>query len=302
MRSTHNLKRLLTIGYKVDGVDLEKRATSRLTKVLEQSQNNRAQSIVEYLINYAWALVIIGIVIIVLYLYLSVPSKAVSNTCAFVNGAYCSDIILGTNPSTHTTSIALFLTNLQQYPIVGPTIVVHLDNQNTSAYTCSPNFVPPGGSVVCVISLNTNDQVGTLLSGTLYLNATYCGLAVSAYDAQQNCSTGIEQTYVGQFAGHLQPLVSTQATLTLTASNYTQNANGNIDPLSANVSLLGYPLSGAAVNFTTNNTDYSVFPSTTLTNANGIALSGVAGKTGGAVVVTVNYAGLSKSVVIRFTK
>lgn len=281
---------------------MEKGKATELVNGLFKGKNLRGQSVIEYLINYAWAMVIIAIILIVLYLYLSVPAKSVNNTCAFVNGAYCSDIILGTNTTTHTTSIALFLTNLQQYPIANPSMILHVNNANTSSFTCSPNFVPPGGSIVCVINLNTNSQVGSLVSGTLYLNATYCGLAVSSYSASHNCSTGIEQTYTGQFAGHIKPLVSTQTTLELTAANYTQSANGNIDPLNATVDLLGYPLSGAEVNFTANSTSFPVLPSTTLTNANGIALSGIAGKNSGAVRVTANYAGLTNSIVIRFTK
>ena len=269
---------------------------------LGKEKQVRGQSVIEYLVNYAWAMVVIAVVLIVLYLYLSIPAKAVNNTCAFVNGAYCSDIVLGTNATTHATSVALFLTNLQQYPIVNPVVILHVNDQNTSAFKCSPGFVPPGGSIVCIVGLNTNSQVGSLVSGTLYLNATYCGLSVSSYSSTHNCSTGIQQTYVGQFAGHIESLVSTQATLELTATNYTQRATGAIDPLSAQVNLLGYPLSDATVNFTANSTDFYVLPSTTLTNSNGIALSGIVGTTPGEIRVTANYAGLTNSIVIEFTK
>lgn len=261
----------------------------------------KGQSVIEYLINYAWALVIVAIVLIVLFLYLSVPTKPVNNTCAFVNGAYCSSIVLGTNSTTHDTSVALFLTNIQQYPIKDPMIILHVNNKNTSEFQCSPNFVPPGGAIVCVVDLKMNTKLGTLLSGNLYLNATYCGLSVSSYASTHNCSTGIEQTYVGDFAGHTTPLVSTRATINLTAQSYTHEANGEIDPVTAVVSLLGYPLNDAMVNFTSNNTAYPILPSSTLTDANGIAISGIESTRSGSVMVTATYAGLSKSITIKFT-
>ncbi len=265
-----------------------------------QHRNKRSQSVIEYLVNYAWALVIAAIILVVLFLYLSVPAKSLSNTCAFVNGAYCSSMVLGTNTITHSTSVALFLTNLQPYPMASPKIILHVNNKNTSAFPCSPNYVPPGGSIICVVDLNLNTKLGAFVSGSLYLNATYCGLSVSSYSSTQNCSTGIQQTYVGNFAGHTTPLVSTKTTLLLTAQNMTQLANNRIDPLTATVLLLGYPLSDAEVNFTVNNTAFSVLPSASLTSSNGTALSSVSGTDTGIVKVTAHYAGVTNSININF--
>ncbi len=260
-----------------------------------------AQSSIEYLITYGWAFIIIAIVIGVLYFYVSSSNNVVNNTCNFVNGAYCNDIIIGTNTIDHTTTVGFLLINNQKYPIENPEISISLNNKNTTQFSCSPDFVLPGGSILCIVMVPINSNVGTFLSGDIYLNATDCGLAVS-YLATHNCNTGVEQTYLGVFSGHAQPVPSTQSSISLTALNYTQISNGNPDQLTAIVMLFGNPLKGATVNFTSSNNLYLVSPNITTTNAAGSAFSYISGKSPGTVTVNAIYGGISNSIVINFAK
>jgi len=50
------------------------------------------QSAMEYMTTYGWAILIIAVIASILYLYTSAPTQLVSNTCNFVNGAYCNDM------------------------------------------------------------------------------------------------------------------------------------------------------------------------------------------------------------------
>src|SRR5574337_881936 len=116
-------------------------------------RGNKAQSAMEYLVTYGWAILIIAIVVSLLYLYVIVPSTVVPSSCSFVSGAYCNNIIVGTNLQTHVTKLAVFLTNTQQYPLANPALVVRTGSINSTPYACSPTFVLAGGSVVCTVTL-----------------------------------------------------------------------------------------------------------------------------------------------------
>jgi len=148
-----------------------------------------------------------GIVVSIIYLYVSEPALLVTNSCNFISGLYCQEVVLTTNTLTHNTLAVLFLTNSNPYPLNGISSYLHINNANTTPTPCYPTNIPipTGGQVSCVLSLNTNTVLNAFLSGTIYVNATYCGLATS-YQASQNCSVSSAESeiYKGSFAGHTQ--------------------------------------------------------------------------------------------------
>jgi len=253
----------------------------------------------EYLTTYGWAILIIAVVSALLYLYSSTPTTIVPTKCVFVNGVYCNAMVLGTNTLTHATTIALFLTNSQPYPLANPYLFAQLNGANTTGVTCSPKYVSQSGSMVCVLGLSPKTSLGQFLGGKLYLNATYCGLQAN-YSQANMCSGAPRETYAGSFNSHVEPLIGTNTVITLAVTNATQAANGALDPLIATVKLLGYPLSGATVNFTANVPGYTISPNFTTTNTTGKALSYISGSTAGNVMVTASYAGLVSNVIVQF--
>ncbi|MEM0150052.1 MAG: hypothetical protein QXW10_04105, partial [Candidatus Micrarchaeaceae archaeon] len=140
-------------------------------------QHKQAQSALEYLVTYGWAILLVSIIIALLYLYVIVPKVIVPSSCTFVSGAYCNDLMVGTNVTTHATMLAVFLTNTQPYPIQDPKLYAKISNTSTIASPCEPKFVLPGGSMICTVALPVSTSLGTFVSGSVYLNATYCGLA-----------------------------------------------------------------------------------------------------------------------------
>ncbi|MDE1810429.1 MAG: hypothetical protein KGH58_03925 [Candidatus Micrarchaeota archaeon] len=259
----------------------------------------KAQSAMEYLSTYGWAILVIVIVAALLYLYSSTPSTVVPTSCKFISGVYCNDIVLGTNAMTKATTVGLFLTNSQPYPMAKPYFFAKVAGANTTGTSCSPNYVLAGGSMVCVLNLPVSTTMGQFLAGNLYLNATYCGLQPN-YSQANLCNTAPRQTYIGIFNSHAEPLISTNTIITLAAANATQSANGALDPLIATVTLLGYPLSGASVNFTANVPGYPLSPNFTTTNTTGKALSHISGTRTGNVLVTAAYAGEDANAVVQF--
>ncbi len=154
-----------------------------------ESSKKRLQSATEYLITYSWALLIIAVVIVLLYLYIAVPSRVVPSSCVFVTGAQCVDIVVGTNITTHATKLALFLVNTQTFPILKPTLFASFSGQNTSEYSCGPSYVLAGGAVICIINVPKNTTLGQFLTGSLYLKANYCGLVPNSSSTSACAST-----------------------------------------------------------------------------------------------------------------
>jgi len=83
----------------------------RYTKRYTEARPNyrKGQSATEYLITYGWAILLAAISVSILYFFILVPSAIAPNTCSFAYGAYCQDMILGSN--SISSKIALFLTN-----------------------------------------------------------------------------------------------------------------------------------------------------------------------------------------------
>ena len=278
-----------------------------MPKSVPPKPRSRAQSAVEYLVTYGWAMLLIGVVISLLYLYLIVPGVVASNSCSFLSGAYCVDLVLGSNVTTHSSVMALFITNTQPYPIKDPSLYTSINGVNSTVSECKPDYVLAGGSMICSLPITQTTTLGQFLSGDLYLNATYCGLS----STPGTCVQAPNETYKGSFGTHAQPLVSTSSSITLTAVNTTHPGNpadGAEDPLTATVKLLGYPLSGATVNFTaafqSNGTNavppYSLESQYATTGPNGVASDYIAGTTVGNVIVTAYYAGLTSNALITF--
>ena len=262
------------------------------------SKSGRSQAALEYLTTYSWVILIIAIVAVLFYLYIKVPSTLPSS-CTFISGFYCTDIVLQSNAITHNTLLTVALSNAQAYAIANPKLFVSISAANTTTFACSPNFVLPGGGILCTANVPISTNLGTLLAGDLYLNATYCGL-LGNYIYTGNCIGAPRETYHGTFTGHTEAQISTTSTLTLNALNATQYANNAKDPITATVKLNGYPVEGATVNFTVNSIAYTISPALINTNSFGMALSYVWGTTIGSVLVTAKYASLSNSITIQF--
>ncbi|MGC9099216.1 MAG: hypothetical protein ACP5HW_01555, partial [Candidatus Micrarchaeia archaeon] len=69
----------------------------------------KAQSAIEYLITYSWAILAVAIILSILYFFIYAPSAVAPNSCSFAYGAYCQDMVLGSNVTS--SKVALFLTN-----------------------------------------------------------------------------------------------------------------------------------------------------------------------------------------------
>lgn len=254
----------------------------------------RAQSAIEYLTTYAWALIIIAIILSILYLYLSTPQQLVPNLCNFVSSnIYCIDLI-AFNPMQvgNTVTVVTLLTNSNSYPIINPELYSSVQGVNSSAYACIPGGrVYPAATMLCLVSLPISEQVGGLLSGSLYLKAQLC--------SSLSCSSAYNQTYVASFATHVQipPSYATYVFKFL-PDTYTPNVS-DTDQLHATIKLFGVPLQGAEVNYSTNDSAFNI-SNVSLTNKFGVGGATLHSDTAGNVAVTAEYLGISNTVIVDY--
>ncbi|MEM3272804.1 MAG: hypothetical protein QXD58_00620, partial [Candidatus Micrarchaeaceae archaeon] len=250
----------------------------------------KGQSATEYLLIYGMALAIVALILGILLFLVYAPSISVPSSCSFVSGAYCQDMVFGSN--SVSLSVGLFLTNTQQYPVINPSIMLNISGIGSMRGACKPNLVAAGGAIICNVTVPQRAiAYGTLESGKLYLSAVPCpsGNATA-------CSTTPRQTYVGNFNSHVSPLLSsTSITISLSIENATQAANGVPDELIANVKMLGYPIAGATVTFKANQSFATIKPTPVTTGSNGNAVSYISSFTTGNVLVNATFAGVSAS-------
>lgn len=253
-----------------------------------------AQSAIEYLVSYSWAIILICIAVALIYVYiLPAPAQVVPNNCRFSDGVYCTDIeVFNTSQSPNTITFAALLVNSNNYPIVSPMVYASYAGQNTSAFDCTPGgTVAAGESTLCIGSLPTHGSIGQLVGANLYLSTQAC--------STPTCSLSLSETYTGSFTTHVQPPPSPLSIgFKFTAQSYNPTVYNN-DSLMATLSLFGLPLKNAAVNFTTNNSKY-VISNVTTTGVNGNASATLYSTTPGNVAVTATYLDISNTLVIDY--
>ncbi|MCW6161065.1 MAG: hypothetical protein LVQ97_02675, partial [Candidatus Micrarchaeales archaeon] len=266
----------------------------------------KAQSAMEYMTTYGWALLLIAVVAVLLYFYIAVPSTIVPPRCAFIIGASCNDMVFGTSPS-HGTEIGLFLSNNQPYALLNPTLIANINGKNyTFANDCKPGYIPAGGEMICILPLPISSSLNQFFTGSFYLTANYCGLAANT-SSKSSCSSAPSQVYKGAFTAHAEPLISPGYNVTLSVENSTNPADGAKDLLTARAYMLGYPVSGAEISFFANFTNgtsavppYIINPPNSTTGTSGVAQSVIYGYKAALVNVTADYFGKTATKQIKF--
>jgi hypothetical protein len=256
----------------------------------------------ELLVIYIIAILIIVVVAWIVYSSYSASQTIPLSVCTFSGGASCVDMIIGTNTVTSNTQIILFLSNSQQYALTNPSLVVQISNTNSTSFPCGPepNYVKPGGAIVCIANLTQKSALKQLVTGNFYLTANYCGFATSG----QCPASAPTEIYKGQFEGYSQPSGPIKLAIKLAAQSTTVPADGQHDMLTAQVTLFNNPVPDATINFTANAAGYTVAPQYVNTNSTGYAVSYVWSYTPGVVTVYANFSGLlvSAHVTITFTR
>ena len=252
----------------------------------------------EFLTTYGFAIIIVALVIALIYTFTSMAQSSVPTSCTFTFGAYCNDLVLASN-SLGSHAIFLF-TNTQQYALVNPQMTINSTGTGTASGTCEPKFAPAGSAIICNVTISGKTiNTGSTVSGQVRLTGITCPSGNAAA-----CASQPTQTFTGTFSTHSTSLIaSNPVSITLNAQNTTQLSEGSFDQLTAKVLMLGYPLTGASVNFTSNSISAAISPSISASNSNGDSYSYVSSyNASGPVKITASFAGHNASTVITFNR
>ncbi len=265
-------------------------------------QGVKQQSAIEFMVTYAWAILLMAVLLSLLYFFVIAPYSISPSSCSFVTQLTCKAVILGTNAMTHNTILTLLVTNSQQYPIEGPALFANINGVNTSNTICTPYFVPAGGQFLCQLTLPVKTNINSFESGYTYLNASNCGFSPT-YSAS-SCSASRPVTYAGSFSAKAQPVFSlggNAISVTITSNLSAQYLNEPVT-LNGTVQLLGTYLQGATVNFTENSVIPVITPRYATTDGAGLAYSQIMSALPTTVVVTASVLGItSNGISITFT-
>ena len=143
-------------------------------KINSMIESRKAQSAMEYLMTYGWAILIIGVVLAAMFqMGLFNPSRYVTNTCTLPSGLACGQLILYSN-GTLSVSIG----NALQDPI------------NVTAIGCSQNktitnmqipYNPPSNQIYMPIGSNYTFNINCMGASSLAPGQLYIGYLVINY-------------------------------------------------------------------------------------------------------------------------
>ncbi len=164
-------------------------------------QSKKAQNAIEFLSTYAWAFIVIALVLVVLSFFINRPlTSNLSSTCTITPLFPCTDTLLSSYNSTKPITFQILFTNDFGSQIQGTSILfpgnainVSLSNigQNgTNAYkgNCYPNFATYGSRVLCSIAIpgKLEPSKGTMTNAHFAIAYKFCnGKTI------QSCTSGL---------------------------------------------------------------------------------------------------------------
>ncbi len=266
-------------------------------KARVKEKDKKEQSAMEFMSTYGWAFLLLAVMIIALYYFITIPSQVSPQRCSFAYAITCEWVNVGTN--TLGTVAQLYLVNGQPYDLIGNIIATATISQAGTANTvCSTSNVLQGGVILCNIMMPSKIKAGKNIVGTLLINTSVCiSGPISSCEATQPVS------YIGNFTsyvtGNTRPIpVSIQ--LYESGSSIPPSTQSNTT-LNAYVDIFGQPARSASVFYnvlavappsaTTQNT---ISPPYELTDPSGNAsatLSTIATSTPGIMAISATFAG-----------
>ncbi len=151
--------------------------------------------------TYAWALIIVIVMVGLLFYFVTLPQVEPQNTCQFQSDLICTDFVITSNSATGSTIMYLNATNFDQYPLENPVMTVSLNGQNTTGTACYPDYVLPGEQMVCTVAMQVQTGYYQTVSGALYITASDCGL-VANFSYTRDCINPPAKLISGSYYGH----------------------------------------------------------------------------------------------------
>jgi Concanavalin A-like lectin/glucanases superfamily len=163
-------------------------------------RKSKAQSAVEFVSTYAFVFLIIAIILFLLFMFASVPTKILPFQCTAFSGFSCVDVLYTT---AGNSLLQISLTDTQAGVVSIGSFGAKINNVAAMDGTCTRGAVLPGNTVTCTVSFPFKAVAGGIYTGVFNVSANYCTNGVGNI-SNTTCQTGNSFTYAGSFTVQVQ--------------------------------------------------------------------------------------------------
>ncbi len=138
-------------------------------------QRPKAQSAMEFLATYSYALLIIAIALAVLILYFSLPKTILPLECNFFSDFTCTDAALVGN-AAGGPGASLIIVGIDNQPgiVNASKFSAYINYANSIVGFCLPSRVTAGQYIYCVANFTFTPKLSSIYYGTFNISANYC--------------------------------------------------------------------------------------------------------------------------------
>ncbi len=163
-------------------------------------RKSKAQSAVEFVSTYAFVFLIIAIILFLLFMFASVPTKILPFQCTAFSGFSCVDVLYTT---AGNSLLQISLTDTQAGVVSIGSFGAKINNVAATDGTCTRGAVLPGNTVTCTVRFPFAAALGGIYTGVFNVSANYCTNGVGNI-SNTTCQTGNSFIYAGSFTVQVQ--------------------------------------------------------------------------------------------------
>lgn len=161
----------------------------------------RLQSAMEFMSTYAFMLIMVAFILIIIFYFAFPVQSTVPSQCNIIGGMQCSFAVYHPNHGFNTANMIFYLTNSGSAPInvIAANVII---NNKTFVGTCSTPLLSPGAASLCYATVFPSSSSGSQVKGYINIDAGYCNSAVSQFGnalSQAGC-TYTPISYTGAFS------------------------------------------------------------------------------------------------------
>jgi len=141
-------------------------------KKIKLRENIKAQSAIDLLITYSYAILIVTIIISVLFVFINLPRNLFPTECNFYGNLKCTGAMI-VQQSNGITALSVLASDSIPGIINISSFNAKIENAKGSG-SCAPAQTKEGQYTYCIAELNTQLSNNIVYNGTFNISANYC--------------------------------------------------------------------------------------------------------------------------------
>lgn len=134
----------------------------------------RLQSAIEFLTTYAFAILIITVVISIIITLAYIPRNSIPQSCDFYGGLTCTDVAYFNLSHAGGSSLVISAIDAEPGIMNVSSFNAVVDYRKSFKGSCYPNPVSQGDIIYCTANFTEGTSTGITYSGTFNISAQYC--------------------------------------------------------------------------------------------------------------------------------